>query len=81
VEVIVGSGCNQIQNPEMGLEKRTASGKAAARFYWALLHNNQPPEYWRRWIWSMSTQLSVEKKAPGTVHTGSGVSGGPTLIS
>jgi transposase len=38
--------------------------KAAARLHWALLHDNQPPPYWCRWLWS--DECSIERGKGGT---------------
>jgi hypothetical protein len=56
--------------------------KAAARLHWALLHDNQPPEYWRRWIWS--DECSIERGKGGSwdfVYRKRGKWGRPALIS
>jgi hypothetical protein len=37
--------------------------KAAARLQWALIHDNQPLDYWRRWIWS--DECSIERGKGG----------------
>jgi len=37
--------------------------KAATRLQWALNHDNQPLEYWRRWVWS--DECSIERGKGG----------------
>ena len=37
--------------------------RAAARLHWALSHDNQPPAYWRRWLWS--DECSIERGKGG----------------
>jgi hypothetical protein len=37
--------------------------KAAVRLQWALLHDNQPPAYWKRWVWS--DECSIERGKGG----------------
>jgi hypothetical protein len=37
--------------------------KAAARLQWALLHDNKPDTYWRRWVWS--DECSIERGKGG----------------
>lgn len=38
--------------------------KAAARLQWALLHDNKPLSYWRRWVWS--DECSIERGKGGS---------------
>ena len=38
--------------------------KAAARLQWALTHDNKPPAYWKRWVWS--DECSIERGKGGS---------------